>query len=224
MNRYSNENPFFIFMGNVGDYIILNLLFVLTSIPIVTVGMSLDALYRVILRRTRGESIYPVREYFSAIKDDWKQATKLWLIFLITGAILIFDVLYVELMSTAMNIAIGCLVALWLIVFSYAFPLQARFDNTIKNTLINALALAISNLPSTIIIAVINFIPFFLVILGPNIAALALPIYVVIGFSLSARINCIFFNRIMDRFMKITQDEDDPVSEGNENEKDGSAG
>lgn len=58
MKKLTTDNPFFEFMGNVGDWILLNLLFVLTSIPVITVGMSLTALYRIVLRRMRGENNY----------------------------------------------------------------------------------------------------------------------------------------------------------------------
>lgn len=201
MKKSFNEHPFFEWMGNAGDWIVLNLLFVVTCIPVVTIGMSLTALYRVALRKIKGECNYPVREFLGACKEEWKKATKLWLIFLFTGGLLGFDILYAEKMWPAVNVGIGCLTILWMMLFSYAFPLQAKFENTIKNTLQNALALAVKNLPFTIIIVALNFIPVLCVLLGVNIAAMALPLYVVFGFSLTAGINCIFFQRIFAKFM-----------------------
>ena len=55
MKKFGIDNPFFAFMGRVGDILILNILFVITSIPIVTIGMSLSAMYRVTLRMARKE-------------------------------------------------------------------------------------------------------------------------------------------------------------------------
>ena len=55
MKKFGIDNPFFTFMSRVGDILILNILFVATSIPLVTIGMSLSAMYRVKLRMTRKE-------------------------------------------------------------------------------------------------------------------------------------------------------------------------
>ena len=42
---FDMDNPFWRFMSLVADLIILNLLFVLCSIPIITIGASTTALY-----------------------------------------------------------------------------------------------------------------------------------------------------------------------------------
>ena len=56
MKKLSIDHPFFEFMGGLGDWMILNVLFVVTSLPVVTIGASLTAMYRVSLRRIRKES------------------------------------------------------------------------------------------------------------------------------------------------------------------------
>lgn len=88
MKKLATDNPFFEFMGNVGDWILLNLLFVLTSIPLITIGMSLTALYRIVLRRMRGENNYVFKEYFKACKEEWKKSTILWIVFLLAAVLL----------------------------------------------------------------------------------------------------------------------------------------
>lgn len=195
-------------MGNIGDWIILNILFVFTSLPVITIGMSLTAMYQAALRRSRGEGIYMVREYFQACRTEWKQSTKLWLIFLFSGGILLFDILYSKNLWSSLNIAIGCLAAIWCFVFCYAFPLQARFENNIKNTLRNALLLAVKNLPYTLLMVLLNSIPAVCIAAGVFAVQMAVPIYCAIGFSLTARINSIFLTRIFRAFEKEEQNAD----------------
>ena len=168
-------------MGNIGDWIILNILFVFTSLPVITIGMSLTAMYQVALRRTRGEGVYVVREYLQACRTEWKQSTKLWLIFLFTGGILLFDVLYSKNLWSLLNVAIGCLSAIWCFVFCYAFPLQA---------------------PYTLIMVLLNSIPAICIAAGVFAVQMAAPVYCAIGFSLTARINSIFLSRIFRAFDK----------------------
>lgn len=208
MKQFSTDNRFFDCMGNIGDWIILNILFVFTSLPVITIGMSLTAMYQVALRRTRGEGIYVVREYLEACKQEWKQSTKLWFIFLFSGGVLLFDVLYSKNMQYVINIAIGCLVVIWCFVFCYAFPLQARFENSIRNTLRNALLLAVKNLPCTLIMVLLNSIPAVCIAAGVFAVQMAVPIYCAVGFSLTAKINSIFLSRIFRTFSEEEQHAD----------------
>ena len=143
-----------------------------------------------------------VREYFQACRAEWKQSTKLWLIFLFSGGILLFDVLYSKNLWGSLNIAIGCLVVIWCFVFCYAFPLQARFENNIKNTLKNALLLAVKNLPYTLVMVLLNSIPAVCIAAGVFAVQMAAPVYCAIGFSLTAKINSVFLSRIFKTFDK----------------------
>ncbi len=202
MKKLSIEHPFFEFVGNIGDWIILNVLFVLISLPVITIGMSATAMYKVALRRRRKESQYAAREYFQALREEWKQSTKLWLFFLLTGGLLLFDVLYGKNLWKSLNILIWCLVVLWCFVITYAFPLQARFENSFKNTLINALFLAFRNLPVTLIMVLFNCIPAVCIIFGEFVTLAAAPVYCVIGFSATAAINSMFLTRIFRVFVK----------------------
>lgn len=200
MKKLSTEHPFFEFMGNIGDLMILNVLFLITSIPVVTIGMSMTVMYKIILRRMRGESCYVIREYFRECGNEWRQSTKLWGLFVVTGGLLLFDILYSKNLPGALNIAIGILAVLWCFVAIYAFPLQARFHNSIKNTLKNALLLSLQNLPATLIMVLLNSIPVICIVAGVFVTMIAMPIFCVIGFSLTARINGIFLSGI---FRKI---------------------
>lgn len=200
MRKLPIEHPFFDWMGRIGDWMILNVLFVITSFPVITIGMSATALYKVALRRVRGESRYAAREYFQACREEWKQSTKLWLLFLITGGILLFDILYSKNLWKILNIAIGILAALWCFTFSYAFPLQARFQNSMKNTLLNALLLSFRNLPFTIVIVLLNAVPAVCIVMGEFITMIAMPIFCVIGFSLIVGINSMLFTKIFRVF------------------------
>lgn len=213
MKRFGIDNPFFGFMSRVGDILILNILFIITSIPVVTIGMSLSAMYRVTLRMARKECNYVVREYFRACREEWKKSTVIWLVLLVSGALLVFDVMVGKDMWNALNAAVGALLFLWGMVFTYVFAVQARFENTVKNIFKNALYMAVRHFPYTVLMLVLNVIPVVCIILGSVTMALAVPIYVAAGFALTARINSIFLNRI---FQKYAPEEDDRLFGGEE--------
>ncbi len=197
------EHPFFEFMGSLGDWMILNVLFVVTSLPVITIGVSLTSMYQVSLRRIRGESRYTVREYFQALRNEWKESTKLWMFFLCTGGILLFDVLYGNNLPAAVNIGLGCLAALWCFVFTYAFPLQARFQNSMRNTLVNALILAFRNFPVTVILIILNSVPIVCIMMGPFTVMAVMPVLCIIGFSLIVWLESVFLSVIFEKIKEI---------------------
>lgn len=201
MKKFGIDNPFFGFMSRVGDILLLNILFVMTCLPVVTVGMSLSAMYRVTLRMARKESNYVAREYFRACKEEWKKSTVIWIILFAAGALLMFDMMMGDRMWDALNIAVGAVFLVWGMVFTYIFPVSARFENTVKNTFKNAAYMAVRHFPSTVVMLALNAIPLVCILFGSMATALAAPIYVTFGFALTARINSVLFDRIFRKYI-----------------------
>lgn len=201
MKKLNIENPFFEFMNHLADLVLLNIVWLFTCIPIVTIGAAKSALYRIMLRRARGESNYPVREYLEAFKEDFWKSTKIWLLLLISGGLLIFDLMYLGGSWNRLGILVGVLLCIWMILESYLFPLTAQFENNLTNTWKNAAYMAVRHFPYTIIIVILNGIPVFCFLAGGAILQVTLPIYLVIGFSLTAGINTRMFRTIFERYM-----------------------
>ena len=92
MNRFFNmDNKFFVFMGRVADLLLLNFLCILCCIPVVTAGASITALYYVTLKMARDEESYIARSFFRSFKQNFKQATIINIIMLLTAAVLFID-------------------------------------------------------------------------------------------------------------------------------------
>lgn len=220
MKKFGIDNPFFGFMGRVGDILLLNILFVVTCIPVVTIGTSLCAMYQVTLRMARKESNYVVREYFRAWKEEWKQSTVIWLILLVTGCLLVFDVIVGREMWNLLNAAVGALLFVWGMLFTYVFAVQARFENTVRNTIKNAMYMAVRHFPFTLLMLMLNLIPVLCILLGSTTMMMATPIYIVVGFSLTARINAIFLNRIFRKYIPTEEQNEVGREKGEEKQTD----
>ena len=80
MNFFVIDSPVMKFLGRLGDIIILNLIFVVTSLPVITIGTALSALYAVAMKLARGEDPSILKEYMKAFKQNMKPATISWLI------------------------------------------------------------------------------------------------------------------------------------------------
>ncbi len=85
------ENPFFRFMGRVADLMILNVIFLVCCIPVVTIGPAITALYYTTLKMVRNEESYIVKGFFHSFKQNLRQGIIINLILLAIGVLLFLD-------------------------------------------------------------------------------------------------------------------------------------
>lgn len=205
------DNPFFRFMGNVADLVILNFLFLICCIPIVTIGASFTAAYYVALKKVRGEESYIARSFFHSFKQNFRQSTIIWLIFLFLGILLSFDFQIIKSLEGSVAVILNYLMIVAaffsIMIFLYVFPILARFYNPIKTTLKNALLMAVRHLPYTILMVAITAGFLFITFLNYTSLAYSLLIWIVIGFALIIFINSYFFRKIFDCYMPPEEQE-----------------
>ena len=157
------DSPFMRVLNRVADLMILNFLMIICCIPIITIGAACTGMHYVLLKIVRGEEGYLVRGFFKSFKQNFRQATILWLIMLLVIAVYIGDFLIFTYsgvkLRTILVIAILGLALVLLMVAVYVFPVLSRFDNTVKNTIKNAFCMAVLNLPKTIMMVVLMALP-----------------------------------------------------------------
>lgn len=161
---FDMDSPIMRFLNRMADIIILNILMIICCIPIITVGAAFTAMHYVLLKMVRDEEGYLVRGFFKSFVRNFKQATLIWLLMLLVimvfvGDWLIFRFSGVE-FPKVLVIGVTAVGIIMLMMIMYVFPLLARFDNTIRKTISNALLLAFANLPRTILMAVCYALPF----------------------------------------------------------------
>lgn len=160
MNFFVIDSPVMRVLGRIGDIIILNLIFVVTALPVITVGTALSALYTVAMKLARGEDPSVLREYMRAFRRNMKPATICWLIMAAAGALIFLDFRLVGAFGGALYTVVRLLLAMifgvWMLTFLYLFPYIARFENTVFHSVKNALFLSAAHLPSTVMMLVIS--------------------------------------------------------------------
>ena len=142
------------------DVICINVLLLVTSIPIVTVGASLTAAYDA-LRRLRDGEGHIARCYFRAFRANFVQSTLLWLVYGAIGFVLAYMWLGLRISDLLLpNIAFG---TLWIVGFEWVWYLQSRFANTVGVTLCNSLLLGLSYLLTSVCLIAIDAIAIYAV-------------------------------------------------------------
>ena len=152
----------------------LNILWLVCSLPIFTIGASTTALYYTSFKIAKTEGSY-ITAMFRSFKQNFKQATVIWLIMLATGIVIFMDaVLLGRLRTTSTGTAavmwtlllaviFACMI-MYVIVLVYIFPLLSIASNTTANMFKNAFLIGTHYLFVTILVVLIHYVMFFLVV------------------------------------------------------------
>ena len=175
MRFFSYESKFSQLLLKLCYACYLNLLWLLCSIPIFTIGASTTALYYACLKIIRGEESYPARMFFRAFRENFRQATRIWLILLGVGLFLGADgYILFHLRASAQGPAavfwtllLAIVIAagvMYVIVLLFVFPLLASVSNTDRAMLKNSFLIGTHYLFATILVFAIHFAMFFVVV------------------------------------------------------------
>ncbi len=149
-------------LSRLFDLAVLNCVFLLTCIPVITIGAASAAMYTVCFRMGTEAEAGVVKPYFRAFRDNFRQGTILWLISLAFFAVGLFDFFLFyqrEGMTRYLYLPVAILLVLGVLAFGYLFPLVSRFENRVWGTVKNALLMSVAYLPRSIAIAVLNLLP-----------------------------------------------------------------
>ena len=159
---FSPDSKLMQIISRITDLILLNVLFLLTCLPVFTVGAAATALYTMCFRLMREEYGSITKGYFQAFRANFRQSTLIWGLLLVAAVPALYYLSWILLLESILRYA-GFLFVLILLaalmVASFVFPWISQFENTTAQALKNALLLSISHLPRTSAILAINLTP-----------------------------------------------------------------
>lgn len=200
-------------LSKICDMVCLNILWLICSIPIVTIGASTTALYTVMLKIIKNEEGYILRGFFKAFKTNFRQSTIIWIVLLLLGTVCWVDFQVSGMIPGTAGLVMRSIFLLagfiLLSVTIYIFPLTARYENSIRATFQNALILTVGRLPYTILMAAITVAAVIASLWNTLTLMFALPLWLIIGVSLLAWIN----SYILRRVFVIFENNDNSIDE-----------
>lgn len=197
---FDPEGPFATAVNRIGTLILLNVLWLLCSVPVFTLGASTTALYTVLLRILAGEESHVTRQFFKAFGENFQRATGIWMILLAAMGLFFFDLYYA-----------GCTGSFWwrlLAVFglqivamelTFVFPLLARYENNWRAHMRNAAVLAVTHLPKMLLIWLIWAVPVAGCIWISEVFYALLGVWLLIGFAGLSYVTALFIKPIFDQ-------------------------
>lgn len=191
---------------------ILSVVFMLACVPVFTVGAAFTAAYYMGFKMVKNEESYIIKGFFKAFKENFKQATAIWLLVLLLAAVMAVDyriILYSGIaFASWMRIATLTVTVIVLLGIVFVFPMQARFENTVKNTIKNAFLMALSHLPSAFLLIIVYAVPYLILYFVPQL----LPAVFLLGFG------CIFYFKsfvLLRVFKKYETTPEEAITEEN---------
>lgn len=176
------------FFHDLFDLLLVNCLWLLCCLPVITIGPATCGMYAVTLKLAREEPVNPLKDFLRGLRDNFKAGVLLELLVAVLVVFTAGDLWFAQLQSSWMQtlyITLALVTGMaCLILISYVFPLQAMFRAPLKIQILNALKLtAVAPVKSILLWAVLSV---------PVVAALTLPLevlkligvmYLIVGFS-----------------------------------------
>jgi len=151
------DGPFMRFGNALADVMILSVVWLVFSIPVVTIGAATTALFYVTTRRVSDKEGYILRDFWESFKSNFKKATILWLCWatifglVLANIFLLIPATYMDpTFSTVLQVVQIVILVQLLVISVYMYPLTARFDMGFKQIIKSAFFMGNRHLLTTL--------------------------------------------------------------------------
>lgn len=217
MKKLFSKEKVAAFLHNVADLMLLNVLTIICSIPIITIGVSYTAMHYVLTKWDDDKKV--ARDFFKAWKSNFLQATIIWVICLVVFGFLAYDLYLIkeQLMGTNTTfkyvmIAITVIVTL---ASTWTFILQSRYDDKILRTIKNSLMLGFARLGYTFVIAVLYILPLLIAYLFPQTT----PAIFLLGIATAGYLQSKMYRKVFEKLEDRNEESPENMNEETSNEE-----
>lgn len=158
---FDQDRAFWRFINKATDLVILNVMFVLCSLPIITIGPAYTALYYTIMKTVRKGRGYLFKNFFHSFKQNFVQGSTIWMIMLIFGSL--FGITIMSLWGSAASGGMAqfglwtaiIIVFFLVLLFIYIFPVLSRFEFKLGTMFAFSYLIAVRYFAHSILLAII---------------------------------------------------------------------
>ncbi|MCM1125551.1 MAG: YesL family protein [Lachnospiraceae bacterium] len=175
---FRSDNLFSRFMNVLFDIILIDVLWIVCSLPLVTAGAAFTGAYYAMAKSVRYKTGYTAGEFFHSFRNNFKQSLPMSAVFWLASAALGIDIWYVWNNDSRQNSAIFMILVFILFLMMgvsvYVCPLLSRFEKRNLELIKLAALVMFKYLPVTVVILVLFLVMGVLIYLMPW-AVLVLP-------------------------------------------------
>lgn len=219
-NLFSYDGPVFTIINRLSNIIVLNVLWLICCVPVITAGASTTALYFVSMKLVNGEDAHIVKDFFRSFKQNFLQSTVIWIGLVLFGAFIVYDLyiaLYVDIGINNILVPVTFFFTMvYAMIFVYIFALQSKFVNKIRHTLKNAIILSLRHLPWTVLLIAGHVLEGFFIyktLTNSTLFATLLPVWIFFGVALFAYGFSFIYVKIFNIYIKRNEETEEPEEE-----------
>lgn len=208
---FGADSPLMRVLSRAADVIVLNLLFVVTSLPIITLGGSLTALHSTAMKLVRGRCESVTGDYLRAFRENVRHGSQLLLV--LVGLAGVLAAWYLVVTTFVGGVVQLVLLVVWLVLVVqlaltglFAFPYLATFDDVSSRVLRNARLMSWRHPLAALVAVAMTALPITLTIFYPRMVVYGL-LWFAFGFALIAVVQGMLFTRVFDTYIPTTRTE-----------------
>ena len=213
MRIFGYNSPLMTFLSRLGDLMLLNILWLVCCLPIVTAGAATTAFYRCAMDLDEPVHKPILRRFFETFRTGFGKSTVLFVVWAVLIALVLLNCWFYAVMFQNTEGWMGLLSLLpafvLLLVSSYLFPIHAFFENSVGGILKNAFRLTLAHLPVTVVIAFLGCVPALLLYYVTDIFLYLLAVWTLFGFALIAYLQAHFLKKIFRLYLPETEAEEE---------------
>jgi len=175
---FSLDGAFSKYGNFLADTIILSLLWILFSLPIITIGASTTAMFFVSTRRLADREGYISSDFWMAFKSNFGKATKLWLLVLVLAIIIVTNIRNIEVMGNAAGFMLTAQYVLLFILAIhsvFSFPMIARFDMGLVQVMKSSFYMSVRHLLTSVVCVLMAYVLILLILTAMPVIFFAAP-------------------------------------------------
>jgi uncharacterized membrane protein YesL len=166
------NNRLFSNLNTIVDLFLLNLLWVIASLPLITFFPATAAMFGVVRKRIlKKESEGIFKSFFKMFKENSKPSFIISILWSVFAVFLFFDYVYIHPETSVFQLILYVVWVIGLVLFSaisiYIFPIMVHFDLSWKIVIRNAFFFSLMNPVITILILIVGGIGVVLLYIYP---------------------------------------------------------
>lgn len=214
---FSYDNKFMQVLMTVGDLIILNILFLLCSIPVVTMGAAQAGLYTAVRTITdKNDDTSPTKAFFRGFKSGFLKITLVWIVYLIVIIATLLAFFSLPGGFTKVMALIGfCIVA---IMETLTMMFHSRFDCTPMQLLRNSVLLLLAHPLRVIPATFLSWLTVFVALYDPNSFIAMGPVFITLFVSVTFLLSYALMYKPFQQLVEMTLEKQGKAQEAPEEE------
>ncbi|MBE6920645.1 MAG: DUF624 domain-containing protein [Ruminococcaceae bacterium] len=184
----SEDSAIMRFFTAVTNMMLINILWLICVIPVITAGAATTAAYYALYQNLTNEDSAVVKPFFRAFRQNFKQATLLWIPLMLIGLLLGLDAVYLvgnhPGQFHVLWVAFFVIALLYAIVVSHAFAIMGRYDAPTGQIVRNCFLIFFMNLFRSVLIMVLTVLPILILLFLPQQVVRTLPLWILLIFGL----------------------------------------